>query len=105
MDAIKLKKVVIDTVKRLADDYFEDMQRHPGDYSEWVRTSDEDDCWLCAIEKAKDDMRQYPMACIDEDDQEEIDAQDWFFIWKITDDISWLTYNNLEVQRCFQGGV
>ena len=102
MDAKKLKKVVIDTVKRLADDYFDDMIRHPDSY-DYFNAKDNDLCWEEAIEKAKDDMRQEPMKWIDEDDQEEIEEQDWFFIRGITDDISWLTYNNLEVQRCFQG--
>ena len=101
MEYEKLKKEVEATVKRLADDYFENMQSHPQDYAEWLNTSDEDECWESAIEKGKDDMRQEPMKWMDEDAQEEMEAQDWFFVREIVDGISWLTYNNIETERCF----
>ena len=101
MEYNKLKEEVEATVKRLADDYFEDMLCHPRDYSEWVNTNDEDDCWECAIEKAKEDVRCYPKNFIDEDFQEYMEEQDWYHVWEITEGITWRTYNNLEVNRCF----
>lgn len=101
MEYNKLKKEVESTVKRLADDYFEDMQRHPSEY-DYLNTNDEDDCWEEAIEQAKQDMKEYPKACLDEDFQEEMDEQDWYHVWEITDDISWRTYNNLEIEKAFK---
>lgn len=101
MEYNKLKKEVEATVKRLADDYFEDMQCHPQNYSEWLNTSNEDDCWESAIELAQQDLRQDPKNWIDEDIQEEMSEQDWFFVLDIVNDITWRTYNNLEVERCF----
>lgn len=100
MEYNKLKKEVEATVKRVADDYFEDMLCHPADY-DWFNTSDEDLCWDEAIEKAKEDVRCDPKEWIDEDFQEEMTESDFDKVWDITDGITWQTYNNLEVERCF----
>lgn len=100
MEYNKLKKEVEATVKRVADNYFEDMLCHPADY-DWFNTSDEDLCWDEAIEKAKEDVRCYPKKWIDDDFQEEMTESDFDKVWDITDGITWQTYNNLEVERCF----
>ena len=101
MEYNKLKKEIEATVKRVAEDYFEDMQCHPQNYAEWLNTSDEDECWESAIEKAKEDVRSNPKEWIDEDFQEEMTESDFDKVWDITDGITWQTYNNLEVERCF----
>ena len=100
MEYNKLKEEVEATVKRLADDYFEDMLCHPAKY-DYFNANDEDMCWEEAIEKSKEDMRSEPKKWLDEDFQEEMEDQDWFPVREITDNITWRTYNNLEVARCF----
>ena len=100
MEYNKLKKEVEATVKRVADDYFEDMLCHPAEY-DYFNASDEDLCWEEAIEKAKEDVRCDPKEWIDEDFQEEMTESDFDKVWDITDGITWQTYSNLEVERCF----
>lgn len=102
MEQKKLEKEIIATVKRLADSYFEDMQCHPQDYAEWLNTSDEDECWESAIEKAKEDVRSEPKKWIDEDFQEEMTQEDFDKVWDITEEITWETYYNQEVESCFE---
>jgi hypothetical protein len=101
MEYNKLKSEVEATVKRLADNYFEDMQCNPQEYADFYWVRDEDDCWEEAIDMAKEDMIQDPKNWIDEDVQDEMEEQDWYFVREIVDDITWRTYNNLEVERCF----
>lgn len=103
MNAEKLKKVVENTVEKEADGIFEDMQCHPGDYSEWLNTSDEDECWVQAIEKAKDNVWADPTSYIDEDVQEKMTEENWHQVYSFLDGISWVTYAAKEVQRIFQG--
>lgn len=100
MEYNKLKKEVEATVKKQADDYFEDMLRHPQEY-DYLNVNDEDECWEEAIEKAKEDMRLYPKDCLDEDFQEEMTESDFDKIWDIADGIAWQTYNNLEIEKAF----
>lgn len=102
MEYNKLKAEVEATVKRLADGYFEDIMHNPKEYAENFNTSDEDVCWDEAIEYAKQDVRSEPKTWIDEDFQEEMEEQDWYHVWEITEGISWRTYNNLEIERCFK---
>lgn len=101
MDKLKLKKVVEQTVEKEADSIFEDMQCHPGDYSELYWLHDEDDCWVEAIERAKDKVWTDPTSYIDEDVQEEMTEENWHEVYSFLDGISWLTYAAKEVQRAF----
>lgn len=100
MDYIDLKHEVEDKVERLADDYYYDMQEHPQDY-DWFNTDDEDECWVQAIEKAKEDIENEPMNFIDENIQYQMSEDDWDDFYKILDDICWQTFANKEVRRAF----
>lgn len=105
MDNLKLKRVVWSTVKKLADDYYEDMLRHPDSY-EYLNTRDKDLCWEEAIEKAKEDVKGYPTSAIDEDYHPEMTEQNWADVFDIADDISWVTFVAMEVQEAFaKGGI
>ena len=100
MDYYDLKHTVEDTVEKLADDYFEDMQCHPSDY-DWLDTTDEDECWLQAVQKAKEDVENNPMNFIDEDIQRQMSEDDWDNVFMILDDITWKTFADKEVKRAF----
>lgn len=100
MDYYDLKHKVEDTVEALADDYFEDMQCHPQDY-DWFNTDDEDECWVQAIQKAKEDIEEEPMNFIDEDLQRQMSEDDWDNVYTILDDITWHTFADKEVKRAF----
>lgn len=100
MDYFDLKRTVEDTVEKLADDYFEDMQCHPDNYDS-LDTTDEDECWVQAIEKAKEDVENNPKNFIDEDVQEKMSEDDWESVYSIIDDITWVTFANKEVKRAF----
>lgn len=100
MNEDKLKKVVEDTVKSEADDVFEDMICHPNNY-EGIDPDDEDDCWVKAIENAKDSVWANPTGMIDEDAQEEMTEQNWHDVYRIIENITWLTFASDEVKRCF----
>lgn len=100
MDYIDLKREVEDKVEKLADDYYYDMQEHPQDY-DWFNTDDEDECWVQAIEKAKEDVENEPINFIDEDIQYQMSEDDWDSVQEIIDDISWMTFANKEVRRAF----
>ena len=100
MKADKLKKVVENTVEKEADSIFEDMQLHPSDY-EGVDPDDEDECWVNAIELAKDKVWANPTGLIDEDVQEEMTEKNWHQVYEFIDPINWKTFASEEVKRCF----
>lgn len=105
MDNLKLKRVVWSTVKKLSDDYYEDMIRHPESY-DYFNSHNEDLCWEEAIEKAKEDVKENPEKWIDEDYQAEMNHQNWLDVFGIADDISWVTFVAMEVQEAFsKGGI
>ena len=104
MDRLKLKKVVEDTVEKVANDHFEDMVCHPWDY-DWFDATDEDECWVQAVNKARDEVWADPTSHIDEDVQEEMTEENWHEVYSFLDGISWLTYAAKEVQRAFAQGV
>lgn len=105
MDNLKLKRVVWSTVKKLADDYYEDMLCHPESY-DYFNSHDEDLCWEEAIEKAKEDVKGNAENFIDEDYHPEMTNQNWADVFEIADDISWVTFVAIEVQEAFaKGGI
>ena len=100
MDYIELKHEIEDAVESLADDYFYDMQEHPQDYDCFI-PDDEDECWVQAIQRAKEDVENDPMNFIREEIQYQMSEDDWDTVQKIIDDISWKTFANKEINRAF----
>lgn len=104
MEYKKLETEVQNTVKRLADDYFEDMQCHSSDY-DYINTRNTDVAWEEAIEKGKEDVIGNPQKWIDEDFQEEMSNKDWDLVDGIVRGISWITFIKQEIDSAFAQGV
>lgn len=105
MEYKKLEREVQNTVKRLADDKFEDILCHPKDYAEHFNSSDKDLCWEEAIEYAKEDVIDDPKNWIDEDFQEKMSNKDWSLVDDIVRKITWITYIKQEIDTAFAQGV
>lgn len=85
----EFKKLIEDTVKRIADDYFSESDEIDPEYDD---QDNADRVWEICIERATDDVYDAPREHIDEDEYEKITDDNWKDFEEILGNITWKTY-------------
>ena len=85
----EFEKLIKETVKREADELFENSDEIDPEYND---QDNEDRVWVNCIETAKEMVYGDPQDYIDEDEYDKIEIENWETFEGILDSITWETY-------------